>query len=126
MKIKSTNPIPGLFGKSPFKAMQNHMRIVNDCIAEVPGLFQALVDGDAAALEEQKDKIFEKEEEADHLKNSLRSHLPKSIFMPVDRRDLLELLDMQDSIADTADCRYRAGYSGHVTGAQHGDPRGHG
>jgi predicted phosphate transport protein (TIGR00153 family) len=32
----------------------------------------------------------------------MRGHLPKSLFMPVDRRDLLEVLAMQDSIADTA------------------------
>ena len=32
----------------------------------------------------------------------LRAHLPKSLFLPVDRRDLLDLLDVQDSIADTA------------------------
>ncbi|MCB1829018.1 MAG: TIGR00153 family protein [Chromatiaceae bacterium] len=99
--MKSTNPISAMFGKSPFKAMQKHMRIVDECVAEVPGLFQALVDDDAALIS-QKDKIFEKEEAADELKNTLRHHLPKSIFMPVDRRDLLELLDMQDSIADTA------------------------
>lgn len=101
MKMKSKNPISAMFGKSPFKAMQQHMRIVDECVAEIPGLFQALVDNDAS-LVSQKDKIFEQEEAADQLKNTLRNHLPKSIFMPVDRRDLLELLDMQDSIADTA------------------------
>ena len=100
--MKSKNPISALFGKSPFKAMQEHMRIVHECVAEVPELFQALVEDDATALKAQKEKIFEKEEAADLLKNRLRNHLPKSIFMPVDRRDLLELLDYQDSIADTA------------------------
>ncbi len=49
-----------------------------------------------------KEKIFEKEAEADRIKNDLRGALPKSLFMPVDRRDLLEVLQMQDSIADTA------------------------
>ncbi|MCP5416102.1 MAG: TIGR00153 family protein [Chromatiaceae bacterium] len=98
----SKNPISALFGKSPFKAMQEHMRIVNQCVAEVPGLFQALVDNQSDALEAQKQKIFAKEEEADQLKNSLRHHLPKSFFLPVDRRDLLELLNLQDSVADTA------------------------
>jgi len=49
-----------------------------------------------------KNKIFEKEAEADRIKNDLRGALPKSLFMPVDRRDLLEVLQMQDSIADTA------------------------
>ena len=49
-----------------------------------------------------KERIFEKEAEADRIKNDLRGALPKSLFMPVDRRDLLEVLQMQDSIADTA------------------------
>ncbi|MCB1857876.1 MAG: TIGR00153 family protein [Gammaproteobacteria bacterium] len=100
--MKSTNPLASLFGKSPFKAMQAHMRVVNECAAEVPGLFQALIDNNTADLEARKDKIFEKEQAADSLKNTLRDHLPRSLFMPVDRRDLLEVLDLQDSIADTA------------------------
>lgn len=100
--MKSTNPMAALFGKSPFKPMQEHMRIVLECVSEVPALFQALVDGDQAKLEAEKDLIFEKEHNADLLKNELRGRLPKSILMPVDRRDLLDVLGMQDSIADTA------------------------
>jgi uncharacterized protein len=100
--MRSTNPMAALFGKSPFKPLQQHMRIVIGCVAEGPGLFQALIDGDAAALGAQKDKIFELEHAADTLKNELRGRLPKSLLMPVDRRDLLDVLAMQDSIADTA------------------------
>ncbi|MCP4041701.1 MAG: TIGR00153 family protein, partial [Gammaproteobacteria bacterium] len=38
----------------------------------------------------------------DAIKNELRAHLPNRWCMPEDRRDLLEVLQMQDSIADTA------------------------
>lgn len=100
--MKTNSPLFGLLGKSPFQPLQEHMRAVNSCVAEVPALFQALIDGDDAALEAQKNKIFEQENLADSLKNDLRSHLHKSLFMPVDRRDLLEVLTLQDSIADTA------------------------
>ncbi len=100
--MKSTNPIAALFGSSPFKPIQEHMAIVEQCAAEVPGLFEALIAGDKDGVVKSKDKIFALEEEADDLKNQLRAHLPKSLFMPVDRRDLLEVLDAQDSIADTA------------------------
>ena len=100
--MKSTNPMAALFGKSPFKPIQQHMRVVVDCASEVPPLFEALVAGDQAKVEAQKDLIFAKEQAADEIKNQLRGHLPKSIMMPVDRRDLLEVLAMQDSIADTA------------------------
>ncbi len=91
-----------LFGRSPFKPMQEHMRVVSRCANEVPGLFEALCAGDQTAVVEIKERIFALEQEADDIKNELRARLPKSLMMPVDRRDLLEVLDMQDSIADTA------------------------
>jgi predicted phosphate transport protein (TIGR00153 family) len=100
--MKKSNPIASLFGHSPFKPLQEHMRIVSECVAVVPTLFDALVAGDSDGVTAAKDRIFERENEADRLKNQLRIQLPKSLFMPVDRRDLLELLDVQDSIADTA------------------------
>ncbi len=78
------------------------MALVTKCAGEVPAMFDALCNGDQAKVEQIKDLIFQIEDEADQIKNELRAHLPKSLMMPVDRRDLLELLDMQDSIADTA------------------------
>ncbi len=97
-----TSPFARLFGQSPFKAMQEHITVVACCAAEVPGLFEALCASDSAKVAEIKDRIFKLEQQADDIKNELRTHLPKSLMMPVDRRDLLEVLDMQDSIADTA------------------------
>ncbi|MEF8699781.1 MAG: TIGR00153 family protein [Candidatus Accumulibacter sp. UW26] len=98
----STNPMAALFGKSPFKPLQQHMRMIVDCVAEVPALFTAVIENDHARVEVQKDKIFAKEHEADEIKNELRNHLPRSMLLAVDRRDLLELLAMQDTIADVA------------------------
>lgn len=100
--MRTTNPIASLLGSSPFKPMQAHMRIVKECIAEVPGLFDALVAGNQDEVVTIKDRIFVKEQEADDLEHQLRAHLPKSLFMPVDRRDLLALLHVQDAMADTA------------------------
>ena len=100
--MSSTNPFANLFGKSPFSALQGHMRVVLECVNQIPALFVALASGDHNEVAAVKDIIFEKEEEADRIKNEMRNRLPKSLFMPVDRRDLLEVLQMQDSIADTA------------------------
>ena len=100
--MSSTNPFANLFGKSPFSALQGHMSVVLECVQQMPPLFEALAKGDHDALVSVKDVIFEKEAAADTIKNELRNRLPKSLFMPVDRRDLLEVLQMQDSIADTA------------------------
>ncbi len=100
--MRTTNPIASLLGKSPFKPMQAHMKIVSECVAEVPGLFDALIAGRQDDIEQYKDRIFLKEQEADNLQHDMHTQLPKSLFMPVDRRDLLELLETQDAIANTA------------------------
>jgi uncharacterized protein len=91
-----------LFGHSPFTALQKHMQAVVACAHEVKPLIDALAAGDPQRVMEHKDRIFEREAEADRIKHELRAHLPKSLFMPVDRRDLLDLLHLQDSIANTA------------------------
>ncbi|MDX1593241.1 MAG: TIGR00153 family protein [Gammaproteobacteria bacterium] len=96
------SPFTNLFGRSPFTALQKHMRAVIDCVEVVPELFDALCKDDHARLVAAQERIFALENEADKVKNELREHLPKSLFLPVDRRDLLDILDMQDSIADTA------------------------
>ena len=88
--------------QSPFKPLQAHMKAVASCTNEVPALFDALCKGDHDQVRAVKEVIFKKENEADIIKNDLRNSLPKSIFLPVDRRDLLEILEMQDNIADTA------------------------
>jgi uncharacterized protein Yka (UPF0111/DUF47 family) len=36
------------------------------------------------------------------MKREMRHHLPKGLFMPVDRRDVLDVLLMQDLIANQA------------------------
>jgi hypothetical protein len=64
---------------------------------------QALVDGDQETLKEKAKLIFELEERADSLKHSCRLLLPRRLFMPVDRRDLLDVLQFQDIIADRAE-----------------------
>ncbi|MBF0187139.1 MAG: TIGR00153 family protein [Magnetococcales bacterium] len=97
-----STPLSNLFGKSPFKPMQEHMRTVTECAAKITPLIHALCEGDDVATVSLKEEIFKLEAEADQIKHALRIRLPKSLFMPVDRRDLLELLDLQDNIADTA------------------------
>ena len=67
MAQKST--IPMLFGKSPFTALQTHMREVVDCARDVRPLIQALADGDQAEVDKIKNRIFEREAKADEIKN---------------------------------------------------------
>ena len=43
------------------------------------------------------------EHEADLTKNDIRNHMPRSLFLPIDRNQLLEILAIQDSISDKAE-----------------------
>ena len=53
-------------------------------------------------MRERQGEVAQLENDADRLKKKLRLHLPKGLFMPVARRDLLEVLTMQDRIANRA------------------------
>jgi predicted phosphate transport protein (TIGR00153 family) len=94
--------IANLFGHSPIRPMQQHMSVATACAREVLPLFEAMAAGDAAAIAERREAIEKLEHEADSIKNEIRSHLPKRLLMAVERRDMLEILDSQDSIADVA------------------------
>ena len=79
------NPLMQLFGQSPFKPLQAHICVVIDCANEVPGIFEAALDHDLPKVELIRGRINTLESEADDIKNELRAHLPKSLFLPVDR-----------------------------------------
>lgn len=103
MPMRSTTPLSGLFRRSPFKPIQEHMRIVFSCICLVPPLFDAIYAGDTEQTTDMARQISELETEADKVKSTFRLNMPTSLFMPVDRKDLLSLISDQDKIADTAE-----------------------
>ena len=89
-----------LFGKSPFKPMKKHMSLANECATHMPSAVTAFFSGDKETLTEIKYSISQLESDADKILEELQSRLPKSMFLPVDRRDLLEVLEVQELIAD--------------------------
>jgi len=90
--LKTTNPLVKLLLQSPFKPVQEHMRVVAKCVDEFKPMFDALFKKDQNRVKEIAEKIDKIESEADEIKNSLRLTRPKSIFLPVARRDLLVLI----------------------------------
>ncbi len=95
--------ILSLFGRSPFAPLQSHMESVGLCVHQLPDLFEALEEKDYARLNKISEEISQLEHDADLIKNDIRNHLPKSLFLPIDRGNLLEILSIQDSIADKAE-----------------------
>lgn len=94
--------ISSLFGSSPVRPLQAHMASVQACIVELVPFFNAILKEDWKEAKDLQKKISKLENEADKLKKELRLQLPNSLFMPVSRRDLLEVLSMQDKIANKA------------------------
>ncbi len=94
------NYFSGIFARSPINPLQKHMAKVQACISELEALFEAVIEKDYEAVEETQQRISALESEADDLKKELRIHLPKGMFLPVARGDILNVLTMQDRIAN--------------------------
>lgn len=94
--------ILNLFGRSPIGPLEEHMGKVHACVKQLIPFFDAVLkqQWDEAAIIQQN--IVKLENEADDMKRDLRIHLPKGLFMPVARSDLLELLSVQDRLANKA------------------------
>ena len=94
------NVLANIFGQSPVKPLEKHVNIAYRCTRELNKFFAAVVEEDWDTASKSREKISALEHEADNLKKKIRLHLPKSLFMPVPRQDLLELLLVQDKMAN--------------------------
>ncbi|MCB1699492.1 MAG: TIGR00153 family protein [Pseudomonadales bacterium] len=100
--MAGSNLLGNLFGRSPIGPIQEHMQVANQTVQLLPDLFRATAADDWVRAKELHKEIERAERSADKLKRSVRRHLPKSLFLPVPRSDLLGLVSMQDSVANTA------------------------
>lgn len=98
----ATDYISRLFGTSPVRPIQEHFAQATACALALEPFFEAVIDGDWDRAAEARERIIELEHTADDLKRELRLALPSGLMMPVNRSDLLDLLSMQDAIANQA------------------------
>ena len=105
------NYVGRIFGESPAIPLQEHMDVCYQAAKELVVLFERAAAGIWDQAARSRERIVALENEADELKKQIRSQLPKSLFMPVPREDLLGLLLVQDRIANRA-----RDVSGHVMG----------
>ena len=90
------NYISKIFGASPVAPLQDHMEKCYKAARQLDDFFVEVTKENWQRVEEMRDAIVVLEHEADDLKAQIRSQLPKSMFMPVSREDLLELVRLQD------------------------------
>ncbi len=87
-----------IFGASPVGPIQEHMELCYKAAKELITFIDFAAQGDWEQARASRARIVQLENEADEIKKQIRSHLPKSMFMPVAREDLLELVLVQDRI----------------------------
>ena len=97
------NAMTRLFGRSPFVPLQLHLDKVADCVEATFSLLERIREGEDPNVEETAREISKLEHKADLVKNDIRNNLPRGLFLAIDRGQLLEILGLQDSIADKAE-----------------------
>ena len=94
--------ILGIFAKSPFVSLQKHMDIGKQAAIALQNFLTSAGVSDWSKAKQYRQEIIDLEHAADDIKNQIRTHLPKSLFMSVSREDLLDLVYTMDGIPNTA------------------------
>lgn len=89
-----------LFGRSPFAPLQTHMDRVAACVHQLVPIFEALAAKDYSLVASIAKEISKLEHDADLTKNDIRNNLPSGLLLPIAKTSLLEILSLQDTIAD--------------------------
>ncbi len=101
-QIMSRGSFLDLLAQSPVKPMLEHALIAGNCADELGVFVAALSENDWSSAVKSRERIVELEHQADDLKREIRGHLPKSLFLPVPRADLLDLVRLVDQLPNTA------------------------
>ena len=89
---------------SPLAMLEEHVHGCAKCVAKLPKYFEAAQAGQWERARKTQEDIAALESAADDLKGAVRKNLPRGLWMSVSRTDLLELVRMQDKMAnDTKD-----------------------
>lgn len=94
--------VANIFGSSPVQPLEDHIRVACDCVKRLRTFIDATIAEDWAAAKAEHAEIVALEKAADELKKQIRMNLPRSFFMPVPREDLMDLVMVQDRIANRA------------------------
>ena len=92
-----------LFGRSPFRPLQQHMEQVARCVATMNKALDAWEASDFDQVAQLAQEVSRHEHDADLVKDDIRNQLRRKFYFNVDRNRLLEVLATQDSLADVAE-----------------------
>jgi predicted phosphate transport protein (TIGR00153 family) len=87
---------------SPYAMLMAHFDRVLEAVDKLKEMMELYLDGEFTKASELSIEVSKLEHEADEVKQHMRHSLPRMIFMPVSRQDMLDLLTSNERIADTA------------------------
>ena len=93
--------ISDVFSSSPFALLEEHMAACARCVAKLEDYFEAAQAGNWKRATQLQAEIAQLEDDADQLKRDVRKNLPRGLWTSISRADLLELVRMQDKIANS-------------------------
>jgi|Deesub1362B_J571_1020462.scaffolds.fasta_scaffold00064_6 hypothetical protein len=100
--MKFLKRITSRFSKPYLSSLYSHAKISYEAVKKIRNVIEAYCEIDLEKLTKLDAEISEIEHKADKIKQNIRSNLPSSVLLPIERQDLLEFLSQQDKIADRA------------------------
>ena len=92
-----------LASRSPMDGLTEHYDKIAECIAAIDDSLECYVSGGVCReFEELTRAVDEIENHADSIKRNIRNHLPKGLFMAVEKALFLSYTKSQDNILDSA------------------------
>ena len=92
--------ISEVFSNSPLALLERHVGVCVDCVERLPLYFAEAQANRWGRASDVREEICRFEGLADELKQDVRSNLPRGLWMSVSRADLLELVRVQDKMAN--------------------------
>ena len=92
--------ISEVISNSPLALLERHVGVCVDCVERLPLYFAEAQANRWGRASDVREEICRFEGLADELKQDLRGNLPRGLWMSVSRADLLELVRVQDKMAN--------------------------
>ncbi|GIR70641.1 MAG: hypothetical protein CM15mP74_18920 [Halieaceae bacterium] len=92
--------ISDVISNSPLALLERHAGVCADCVERLPLYFAEAQANRWGRASDVREEICRFEGLADELKQDVRSNLPRGLWMSVSRADLLELVRVQDKMAN--------------------------
>jgi len=92
--------ISDVISNSPLALLERHAGVCVDCVERLPLYFVEAPANRWGRASDVREEICRFEGLADELKQDVRSNLPRGLWMSVSRADLLELVRVQDKMAN--------------------------